>query len=312
MNRLKTFFTVVLMFLFSAGIFAETIKVGVAWYNKSGMADNVCAGMAAELKETAPEIELEFVRNLADAAELDAVVKRFEEEKTAMVLMRSASVEYLVKNPVKVPVFFGASNDPVSLGLIKDAAKPDGNATGVSYAISYETQFNSFEKVLGKAKKVLLILEKEHPSVPLDLAGTQEACKSRGIKLSVAKITTISEAIDAAKKEDGKVDYVILGAQGLLIDNGAQVQEALNKTPCVSYTEKPVNKGVLCGLVADDKKLGVELAKSMVEVLIKGKAISEVPVKFDTAPNLLINKTTQKRLGIVIPEEVEKIAKMIE
>ena len=68
----------------------------------------------------------------------------------------------------------------------------------------------------------------------------------------------------------------------------------------------------LCGVVADDVKLGGMLAESVVDVLVKGKAIKDVPVKTDPKPRLVINIATAKRLGLEISFEILETAKIIE
>jgi putative ABC transport system substrate-binding protein len=69
--------------------------------------------------------------------------------------------------------------------------------------------------------------------------------------------------------------------------------------------------GALCGLVADDVKLGGMLAESVVNVLLKKASIHQTPVKVDSQPQLLINTDTAERIGLAIPFEILESAKRI-
>jgi len=307
----KSLLAFVLVF-FAFGLFSADIEVGVTWYKKSGMADNVVKGMKSELSSIAPQIKLEIAPELAGAAELEAKVKEFENTKKAVVLMRSDSVEYAKKNMPSIPVFFGASNDPVELGFLKNAKAPDINATGVTYALSYDTQINSFINVASKPKKIILLLQKDHASSPINADGTKKICASKGIEYADFLCGNTEEAIAAVKPLDSKDTFIILGSQNIFIDGGQSVQAVLSKSPVFSYTEKPVKAGALCGLVADDEKLGRLLAGQLRDVLVKGKKFSEVPVIYDDKPKLLINAKTAERLKLDIPFEVLKAAKVIE
>ena len=80
----------------------------------------------------------------------------------------------------------------------------------------------------------------------------------------------------------------------------------------LSYTNKPVHAGALGGFVAEDVKLGYMLAESLVDVLVKGKAIKDVPVKMDPNPKFFVNAKTAERLGVEIPYEILAAATVIE
>lgn len=289
---------------------ADAVKIGVAWEGKSSMADRVLAGFQEAMKAVAPEVEIEVQKELKDAAALTEIARRFDKEKKAMVLLRSTGAKCLAQGGFSISGFFGACNDPVELGVLKNSAAPEGKCSGVTYAIPYQTQVGTFLSVVPKAKRVLLIVEAGHPTTPLNQTGTKAACEKRGLQYSEQACKTKEEVAAALKDAEGKADLIILGSQALLIDNGGALAAAI-KVPVVSYTEKPVADGALCGLVASDKILGTLLAESVVDVVMKGKAIKDVPVKVDPKPQLLINEETAKRLGLDISFEVLQAAKII-
>ena len=65
------------------------------------------------------------------------------------------------------------------------------------------------------------------------------------------------------------------------------------------------------GVAADDTKLGAMLAESVVDVIIKGKPISAVPVKMDPDPKITINENMMKGLDLKFPEAILQKAQMV-
>jgi putative tryptophan/tyrosine transport system substrate-binding protein len=83
------------------------------------------------------------------------------------------------------------------------------------------------------------------------------------------------------------------------------------KTPIFSYADKPVKSGAVAGIAANDTKLGAMLAESVVDVVVRGKPISQVPVKMDPNPKLTINEGMMRSLGLQFPESVLKTATIL-
>jgi len=292
------------------GAEGKALKVGVAWEGKSGMPDRILKGLQEGMATLAPQVELEVQKELKDVAALGDTIKKFEQEKAAVVSLRSSGAKALASASPKIPGFIGACGDPVQLGILKNANSPEGNITGVTYALPYEQQLQTFLGILPKAKRVMLLFEQGHPSGPLDQAGVKAACGKLGLTYAEKGVKSKEDIAAAFKEAESAADLVLLGAQAALIDNGGAASAA-SKVPAFSLTEKPVAEGALAGLVANDVKLGQMLAESIVDVLVKGKKVSEVPVKADPKPELVINVATAKRLGLEISFEVLQAAKIL-
>lgn len=286
-------------------------KVGIAWEGKSNVPDKVLQGFLDTMKQEGPAVEIEVQKELKDVAALDETAKRFEKEKQAIVLLRSSGAKALVKNKISIPGFFGACDDPVGLGVLKNASAPEGNFSGVTYFIPYAVQLETLVRVLPQMKSVLLILEEGHPTCALLQAGTKTACAQLQITYSDKACKTKDDFLAAAKEAEAKGLVIVVGSQALIMENAGAVAAAV-KIPMVSFTEKPVVDGAVCGVVADNVRLGAMLAESVLDVIAKGKATKEVPVKTDPKPQLLINIAAAKRLGLEIPFEILQAAKIIE
>ncbi|MFZ5951605.1 MAG: ABC transporter substrate-binding protein [Candidatus Rifleibacteriota bacterium] len=302
---------VVLLVGFASMVNAEGKKIGILWYEKSGMAKRVLAGFMEVFKAKAPDVELEIQINLKDEEEAKPIYEKFQASKDAILFLRSAGTTFMKKYPTKIPAFIGASNDPVILGVITDNNKPDNNITGVSYYIKADKKIEIFKKVFPEMKSVGLIVEGKHPSAAVDEAETKAACEAMGLAFEIAKTADKGEVLKSAKELAGKVNLIILGNQTLVSDNSKDVASVIGNIPMVSYMEKPVESGdAVCALAADDEKLGRMLAESVYEVVINGKKVEEVPVKFDSEPKFLLSEKAMKKWNVNVPEDLKKDAKM--
>jgi putative ABC transport system substrate-binding protein len=300
-------------FLFSSvAVFAADLELGVAWFGKSGMAKRVLQGLEQGFADLGVKTKLDLQKELASIDDLAKVTKDFQSKYKGQVILRSNAAKWLGKNPPAIPTFIGACNHPGSLGAVKNLKAPEGNVTGVTYFLPVETEFEVFKAVLPELKSVLLLLEKGHAGSPIDREGTKETCAKLGIAYNEAVVSSVDEAVAAAKANSGKVSAIIIGTQAMLLDNADKVVAVAGNTPVLSYSNKPVQLGALAGFAADDFRLGKMLAESVVEVLIKGKGIKDVAVKFDPKPNFFVNAKMVEKLGLEIPYEILESAKVIE
>ncbi len=50
----------------------------------------------------------------------------------------------------------------------------------------------------------------------------------------------------------------------------------------------------------------------MVDVLVNGKDVKDVPVKVDPEPKFYVNVTTAQKIGLEIPYEILEISEIVE
>jgi putative tryptophan/tyrosine transport system substrate-binding protein len=292
---------------------AQAKEVAVIWDTKSEMPNNVCLGFLRTTRQLAPDLKVSVYRELKDFEEAKKVFHECEQKVDGIVLLRSSGATYLGTITPKVPCFVGACNDPVELGTIKNPNAPEGMVTGVTYSIPYEKRFQIIKSLFPGVKNIALLAEKDHPSAPLEQAGTRRACEVLGLGYKEVVASNLNELIEGTKNI-GKVDLLLLSNTRLVMDRVVSLLSVANatKTPMFSYAEKPVTSGAVAGIAADDAKLGQMLAQSVVDVVVNGKPISEVPVKTDPEPRITINEKMMRALELKFPPAILKGAVLIQ
>lgn len=290
--------------LLSGSVMAKNIDIGVAWVGGSTEANLYYQNFTRALKKIAPQIKVEVRKNLPSYIALRNQVRIWEKQKQGVVLIRSRTARWLLLAKTTLPTFLGLVNNPSFLGIIKNIKAPEGNVTGATYYVPVAKQFALFKQILPNMKSVLLLHQTDHPSTVIDSALTAKVCSGMGIKLYEADAITSDDLVAAINKYQGKVSAIIIGNHALGIHATTKIVKAAGKTPVFSYLLRPIMHGVLAGLSAHVGRTSAELAQSVVDVLVRGKAIKDVPVKMDKNPQVYINVATAKRLGIEIPSEL--------
>ncbi len=306
--------TIILIVFGSFGLVkAQEKSVGLMWVGSSGMAKRVMAGFLARQKEQAPDLKVEIKPDIETMAEAQNLFRAFESTKDGIIFLRSTGAEFLGTIEPKVPAFVGGCNNPLYLGAVDSLASPQGNVTGVTYFIPYQNRFQVIKALFPDVKSLALLVQQGHPSTSIDQQGTKTQCNLSNIQYYEAVVSSADELIQKAEELAPKVDLFIIGNQALIIDNTVSLLAVSNttKTPIFAYADKAVKSGAVAGLAADDEKLGAMLADSVIEVVINDIPVSNVPVKMDDDPKLLINEPMMKSMGLNFPTELVQKAQMI-
>jgi putative ABC transport system substrate-binding protein len=213
----------------------------------------------------------------------------------------------------EIPIVFGVPENPVSLGLVANLARPGGNATGI----------NSFsQEVIGKRLRLLhdlvpkavrlavLINPSNASSAKTTLRGVQEAAPAMGLQIHILNATTSAE-IDAAfaTLARERPDALFVAPDAYFNSRGAQFATlaARERIPA-AYSDREVTlAGGLMSYGADlpdmARQVGVYAGR-----IIKGAKPGDLPVLQSTKFQIAINLQTARMLGIEVPSGVLSIA----
>jgi putative tryptophan/tyrosine transport system substrate-binding protein len=289
-------------------------EIAVIWAGKSRMTTNVQMGLLPALRQLAPDLKVDLYRELKNIQAAGKIFQEVEPKVDGIVFLRSSGAKYLATADPKVPCFVGGCNNPAELGAIKNLNAPEGKITGVTYFIPYDKRFQIIKTLFPNTKSIGLLLEKGHPSTPIEQHGVREQCEKLGIAYHDVVASNLQELLDGTKALLGSVNLIIISNSRLPMDNVVNLLPILNrvKMPTFSFAMEPVKSGAVAGMAADDAKLGRLLAASVVDVVVNGKPISQVPVKTDPDPRISINESMMHSLGLKFPDTLMKKAELVQ
>lgn len=253
-------------------------------------------------------IKLSFKDAGGQQSNLDSILSTFEGNKSdVMVAIATPTAVAAAKYSKNTPIIFSAVSDPIGAGLMKDLNKPENNITGTSDEIQVEQILDLALKINPELKTLGFLYNTSEANSVSNLEKAKVYCKKYNITLkegSGSNITEIQSAVSVLTQECDAIfapnDNTVASSMSALVNEANK-----KKVPVYTGADSMVSDGGFATIGIDYTDLGKETAK-MVDQVLKGKDIKEIPVKvFKTNLNIYVNEATMKTLGINLPDEVK-------
>jgi putative tryptophan/tyrosine transport system substrate-binding protein len=213
----------------------------------------------------------------------------------------SAATRALLQRTRTIPIVFASVGDPVAGGLLKNIARPEGNATGAT---------NLFQSLGGKwlellkeaaprTARVALIFSPEFVNETY-FAIFDAAAEVLGLKVIQVPYRNAAElerAINAfAAEPNGSLLMVPPPASG-------SNRELINRLalkyllPTISAYKNNTAEGGMLSYGPDNVE-SYRTAATYIDRILRGAKINELPVQFPTKFELVINLKTAKAIGL--------------
>jgi len=199
----------------------------------------------------------------------------------------------------------GFTDDMVRSLFVRSLSKPDGNVTGVSIFSSEldgKRQEILIEAVPG-LRRMAALADTDNTS-PQKLQLLQEAARTRGVELLIARVTTpeeIAGAIDTLKSSGAAALNVL--ASPLLFNSRHIIMPrvATLRLPTIYQAPEFGAAGALFSYGAPLVPIWRETMARQAIQLLRGMKPTDVPVEQPTKFELVINLKTAKEIGLEIP-----------
>jgi putative tryptophan/tyrosine transport system substrate-binding protein len=205
-----------------------------------------------------------------------------------------------------IPVVFGVSEDPVTLGLVVSLARPGGNVTGINFFASEidAKRLGLMHELLPQAKRVAVLLNPANSSTAdATVKALEESAPSLGLELLYFKARTASE-IDAAFTAivNAKADALFIAPDGYFASRGSQLATlaARDRMPSSDFVRDATVAGVLMSYGTSVPDVFRQVAIYSGSIL-KGTKPADLPVLQSTKFEFIINLQTARSLGIDVP-----------
>ena len=206
-----------------------------------------------------------------------------------------------------IPVVFMNVADPVAGGLLKNIARPEGNATGITS--TYQSMGGKWLELLKEAAprtaRVALIFAPENVNVQffgvIDAAAEVLAVKV--VRAPYRNTAELQRAIDVFAVEPNGALLMVppppTPANAELINRLA----VMYRLPTI-YTSK--YHAALGGMMSYGPPIteSYQIAAAYIDRILRGAKISELPVQFPTRVELVINLKTVKAIGLPLSRQV--------
>ena len=212
-----------------------------------------------------------------------------------------------------MPIVGTAITDYVSSKLAESNEKPGGNVTGVSNLTPIDRQMELGLALVPQAKTIGLIYCSSEANSEIQANIMKDYCSTHGLAVEERTIHSVNDIQQAAESLVGKVDFIYVPTDNTVasaVPTLVKVTDA-NKIPVIVGADIMAKDGALASLSVDYYTLGLQTGELAADIL-DGKVKPEsAPIQHQKEFTTVINKQDAEILGIRIPEDIAKKAKMV-
>jgi putative ABC transport system substrate-binding protein len=205
-----------------------------------------------------------------------------------------------------IPIVFGITEDPVTLGLVASLARPGGNATGVNFFVQEDVakRLGLLHELVPKAVRVAVLLNPTNaPNSETTLRDANEAAPTIGLQIHVFNASTSSE-IDAAFASFARErpDALFVAADAFFASRRVQLANLAvrDRIPAIYSNRDYVTAGGLVSYGTDSadmyRQVGIYTGS-----ILKGTKPADLAVLQSNKFEFVINHQTARALDIEVP-----------
>jgi putative ABC transport system substrate-binding protein len=204
-----------------------------------------------------------------------------------------------------IPIVMGSIADPVSVGVVSNLARPEGNITGFSSQnVDLEVKrLELLKDLLPQLARVGILGNVANPFLDVALKKLRPTAEQLSVTIELFEVRNSDQVEGALVRLDrARPDGVLVPSDNLLLTKRSEIAAALTKSklPAVYGIREFATAG---GLIVHGANLGVlfERAASYVGRILKGARPADLPVQLATEFELIINLKAAAALGLTIP-----------
>jgi len=246
---------------------------------------------------------------------LDEIASEFLRLKVDLIVTSSTNDSVIMKQVAhEIPMVFAVSGDPVGAGLVASLARPGGNVTGLSIqqTDSAGKRIQLLREIVPGLHRLSILANPSSPNVMLEVTEVQAAARTFGLDVATSEIHRTADVDSTFELLKSRADalYVVsdpvVNANRILI--GALALGA--QLPMMCGFREMVEAGGLMSYGPNLPDL-YRRAAEFADKILRGAKPSDIPVEQPTRFDLVLNLTTAKALGLVVPQTLRVIAEEV-
>ena len=289
---------------------AEAPKtIGIVQLVEHDALDAANRGITDALKERSVTMEIDRQNAQADQSNLRNIAQRFVSHNYPLIFAIATPAAQTVANATSTtPIVATAVTDFAVAKLVKDNAKPGTNVTGSSDMNPIAAQTELLLKLVPNAKTVGTIYNSSEINSQLQIDILRKELEKHGVALAEATISSVNDIQQAAQSLVGKVDVMYVPTDNVVASSMPTLYRVTQaaKLAVVAGEAGMVKSGATATVAVDYYNLG-KIAGNMGADILEGKAKpQDMPIRYQTEFNVVLNEPIVKELGLTVPEDVAK------
>jgi putative tryptophan/tyrosine transport system substrate-binding protein len=212
-----------------------------------------------------------------------------------------------------IPIVFVLAPDPVGQGLVDNPARPGRNITGIAAEATDAAgkrvlngkRIELLREMVPRLRRLGIMLNVTNPDADRMIEEAQEAANAVGIEATtfpIRRAEDIAAAFEALKEQ---VDALFVVQDALLVANRTRLItfSLAARLPTVFRSREFVQAGGLMSYGPNFQSL-FQRAAEYVDKILRGTKPGDVPVEQPTKFDLVVNLTTAKAIGLMVPQSL--------
>jgi len=224
------------------------------------------------------------------------------------------SAQALIRPMVKngIPVVFAAVTDPIEARLVSSLDKREENVTGVTDGMPLQPQLKLIQQLIPGIKTIGVLYNPGEANSAKAVSLLQTLAPEMGLSLAIATTSRTGDTLMAATSLVGKAEviFIPLDNTAMASIDGIVALGRAHKMPVFTPDYDSVERGVLAVRAPSHTAMGYK-AGQLVARILKGEKAADLPVESNHTLDLRINMPSATAMGISIPEEMKKGAKLV-
>ena len=246
---------------------------------------------------------------------LDEIAAEFVRLKVDLIVTSSTNDSIVMKQVApQIPMVFAVSGDPVGVGLVASLARPGGNVTGLSIQSPDSTgkRLQLLREIVPGLHRLAILANPGSPQAMLEVSEVQAAARTFGLDVATSEMRQTADVNSTFELLKSRADALYVVADPLVNTNriliGTLALEA--RLPMMCGFRELVEAGCLMSYGANLPDL-YRRAAEFADKILRGARPSDIPVEQPTRFDLVLNLTTAKALGLVVPPTLLVIAEEV-
>jgi putative ABC transport system substrate-binding protein len=204
-----------------------------------------------------------------------------------------------------IPIVFTVGGDPIKMGLVDSLNRPGGNITGVSFLSSdiVAKMLEALHELMPKAAPIAMLVNPTNQNAAADTKEAEAAARSFGLELQVLNAGNGREIDDAfSLLVERHAAALLIEGDPFFIGRMKQlvVLTARHAIPAIYQGRDFPDAGGLMSYGAN-RSDALRLAGGYTGRILKGERPVDLPVQLATKVEVVVNLSTAKALGIIVP-----------
>ncbi|NAW64668.1 ABC transporter substrate-binding protein [Photobacterium halotolerans] len=287
---------------------AEMAKVAVSQIVEHPALDATRQGLLDGLKakgyEEGKNLEFSYQTAQGNPAIAVQIAKQFVgEQPDVLVGIATPTAQALAAATRSIPVVFTAVTDPVGAKLVRNVDQPERNVTGLSDLSPVAQHVALVKEILPDAKRIGVVYNPGEANAVALVDLLRKAAREQGMEVVEGTALKSADVQSAAQIVASKADALYAPTDNTVASAVEGLVNAGNQAgiPVIGASTTYIESGALAALGFDYYQVGVQTA-DYVDALLKGKKVSELPVKVALGSDLALNQKVATKLNITFPQ----------